>query len=58
MSHSRLPWRLDRDNAEGIEIVADDGNLVLIFNYRDIPPETAPELRDQLIAEARAPTFT
>lgn len=52
--HSRLPWRIDRDNEDGIEIVADDGDLVLITNYRDISTETPPTLRDKIIARCRA----
>lgn len=50
----RLPWRIDRDNNEGIEIVADDGDLVAITNYRDIPAEIDPEFRAQIIGRTRA----
>lgn len=50
----RLPWRIDRDNAEGIEIVAADGDLVAITNHRDIPVETDPKFREQIISRTRA----
>lgn len=51
--HSRLPWRIDKDNDQGIEIVSSDGNLVIIEKYSDIPRETPPHLRKQFIQEAR-----
>jgi len=51
---SATPWRIDRDNEDGIEIAAADNDLVHILNYRDIPPEIAPEYRAKIIAKARA----
>lgn len=48
------PWRIDRDNEDGIEIVAANNDLVHILNYREIPAETPPEYRAKLISQARA----
>jgi len=43
--HSSLPWRIDRDNADGIEIAADNGDLVAIEKYQDAPASAAAQIR-------------
>lgn len=44
---------IDRDNATGIEIVADDGTLVHIVKYEDIDPM----IREKMSAVERANAY-
>ena len=57
MTHSHLPWRIDKDNGEAIEIISADGDLVHIEKYSDIPSEFDAETRNRLIAKARANAY-
>lgn len=57
MQHSKLPWKIDKDNAEAVEIVSADGDLVHIEKYSDIPAEFDDETKDRLWAKARANAY-
>jgi hypothetical protein len=51
------PWRIDKDNAEGIEIVADNGDLVFIENWGDLPSERGAGFAEQVITQSRANAY-
>lgn len=51
------PWRIDKDNSQGIEIVADDGNLVYVEDYGSIPDERGSGFRETMVAEIRANAY-
>lgn len=47
------PWLIDQDNAEGIVVKDDKGNVVHFEDYGAIPDERGAAFREQIIAEAR-----
>lgn len=51
---SPRPWRIDRDNAQGIEIVAANGDLVAIEDFGGIPSERGMVFAEQIIESTRA----
>ena len=51
------PWRIDKDNAEGIEIVADNGDLVFTESWGDLPSERGVGFAEQIIIQSRANAY-
>ena len=51
------PWRIDKDNAEGIEIVADNGDLVFTESWGDLPSERGVGFAEQIISQSRANAY-
>jgi hypothetical protein len=50
----RTPWLIDQDNAEGIVVKDDGGNVVHFEDYGSIPDERGTAFREKIVAEARA----
>lgn len=48
------PWLIDQDNAEGIVVKDDKGNIVHFEDYGSIPDEHGAAFREKIVAEARA----
>lgn len=53
-SCSPFPWRIDKDNSEGIEVVDAVGNLVFVEDYGCFPDEMSSSQRDQITVNIRA----
>ena len=51
------PWRIGKDNAEGIEIVADNGDLVFTESWGDLPSERGVGFAEQIISQSRANAY-
>ncbi len=48
------PWRIDKDNSDGIEVVADDGTLICSWDYGCIPSERGGRFYEQTVTAIRA----
>jgi len=51
---SPMPWRIDKDNADGVEILDAQGNLVYHEDYGCFPNEMSSSLKDEIIKNLRA----
>lgn len=54
---SPMPWRLDKMNAEGIEVVDAVGDLVYVEDFGMFPDEMSGDQIEQIITKLRANAF-
>ena len=51
--HTAGPWMIDQDNAEGVVVVGDNGDLVHEVFYDDIPEERGAAFREDIVRTCR-----